>query len=183
MVTLFILLIAFQLKHFLADYPLQTTYMLGKFKPGLAFILPLTAHSAVHALFTYLISYSYFYLNKTNFMYFDISLVALIPAILDFVVHFIVDRIKASPKLLGRFKAITASEVKDYQYKLSVYELMLERKKLTKSMFKTRVEKLTSEFKTKMASNKYFWWALGADQTAHHLTHYLIIYFLVGGTL
>ncbi len=25
----------------------------------------------------------------------------------------------------------------------------------------------------------YFWWALGADQMAHHLTHYFIVYLLV----
>ena len=29
---IFVLLFAFQMKHFLADYPLQNVYMLGKFK-------------------------------------------------------------------------------------------------------------------------------------------------------
>jgi len=27
--------------------------------------------------------------------------------------------------------------------------------------------------------NPKFWWVLGADQSLHHLTHYVIIYFLV----
>lgn len=58
------------------------------------------------------------------------------------------DRIKASPKRLGKYKALTSSEF----------------------------EKATEEQKK---SNTYFWWALGLDQGVHHLTHYLIIYFLI----
>ena len=27
--------------------------------------------------------------------------------------------------------------------------------------------------------NKYFWWSLGLDQSVNHLTHYMIIYFIV----
>jgi hypothetical protein len=45
-------LVAFQIKHFLADFPLQGKYMLGKFKGGTDWVLPLVAHSGVHALFT-----------------------------------------------------------------------------------------------------------------------------------
>lgn len=41
MKTLFILLILFQIKHFVADYLLQGEYMLGKFKPGWSFLKPL----------------------------------------------------------------------------------------------------------------------------------------------
>ena len=91
MEKLFGLLVIFQIKHFLADYPLQTPYMLGKFKGGLEWISPLALHSLVHALFTLAI-----------LLAFAPSLWAL--AFLDFTVHFIQDRIKASPNLLGRFK-------------------------------------------------------------------------------
>jgi hypothetical protein len=123
-----ILLVAFQLKHFLADYPLQTPYMLGKFKGGKEWILPLSAHSCIHAVFTLLICVGYtVYRGEAS------KLVWMLP-IADYVVHFIVDRVKASPNLLGRFKP----------------------------------------------HQPYFWWALGADQAAHHLTHYVIIAILVG---
>jgi hypothetical protein len=47
-----LLLAVYQLKHFVADYPLQTPYMLKKFLPGNDFIKPLSAHAGVHALFT-----------------------------------------------------------------------------------------------------------------------------------
>lgn len=55
MKIVFALLIAFQVKHFLADYPLQNRYMLGKFKDGWAFFWPLMAHAAVHGFGTFLI--------------------------------------------------------------------------------------------------------------------------------
>lgn len=55
------------------------------------------------------------------------TIVAL--SLADFIIHFTVDRIKASPNLGGRFNP----------------------------------------------TQPYFWWALGADQMAHHLTNYLFI--------
>lgn len=88
----FILLVLFQAKHFIADYPLQNQYMLGKFKGGTDWILPLAAHSSVHATGTFIISILFVSFN-----------VALSLAVLDFVLHSIMDRIKASPNLLGRF--------------------------------------------------------------------------------
>lgn len=87
------LLVCFQLKHFLADYVLQTKYMLGKFKEE-DWIMPLTAHAMVHGAMTFCIV-----------VFFTKSVViALIVSWLDTWIHFIVDRIKASPKMLGRFK-------------------------------------------------------------------------------
>lgn len=120
MTLLFQLLIIYQLKHFLADFPLQGRYMLGKFKGGTEWILPLAAHASVHWLFTLVIC------------------LAIKPAMwplafLDFGVHFCVDRLKASPNFGGRWKM----------------------------------------------DKPQFWWALGADQMAHHLTHYFIIWQLV----
>lgn len=92
---IFILLLVYQLKHFICDYPLQTKYMLGKFKSGYDWILPLFAHVAVHGLATFIIV-----------LFFKPSL-ALQMAVLDMVVHFVMDRIKASPNMLGRFQALT----------------------------------------------------------------------------
>ena len=120
--SIFLLLVAFQLKHFIADYPLQTQYMLGKTK-ATGWIKPLAAHAAVHAWFTFLII---LFISPDNYLLYLLVLV-------DFVIHFTVDRIKASPKLGGKFNP----------------------------------------------TQPYFWWALGADQMAHHLTHYVFIYILI----
>ena len=91
---LLILLLVFQIKHFICDYPLQNVYMLGKMK-ATGWIKPLAAHSAVHAWFTFLI----LLLVQPN----NVLLYLLIP-VADFILHFIVDRTKASPNLGGKFK-------------------------------------------------------------------------------
>ena len=87
----FILLIAFQVKHFLADFPLQFPYMLRKLRPGWDFFVPLMTHCAVHAVMTLAIV-----------LYVDARFWWL--AIFDFVTHFVMDRIKSGPRYLGRFK-------------------------------------------------------------------------------
>ena len=87
-----LLLILFELKHFVADFLLQTKYMLGKFKPGWDFILPLSTHCAVNAIFTYIILVG---IGKTN----------LWPLVIfDFISHFLIDRMKSSPKWLGKYR-------------------------------------------------------------------------------
>jgi hypothetical protein len=136
MKLLFFLLVIYQIKHFVADFPLQGKYMLKKFLPDWGFFLPLLAHVSVHGAFTLLIAS----LTKPQ--------LAVKLALFDMIVHFTMDRIKASPKYLGRYKPLTA---KDYP---------------------------TSSDAEK-TSNTYFWWSLGLDQGVHHLTHYIIIYFLV----
>ena len=125
---IFTLLVLFQLKHFICDYPLQTEYMLGKMQ-ATGWIQPLAAHAAVHAIGTFIITIIVF--NPAYYL--DAVTLAVILAIVDFIVHFMVDRIKASPNLGGRFNP----------------------------------------------TQPYFWWALGADQMAHHLTHYLFIAIIV----
>ncbi len=86
----FILLIAFQFKHFICDFPLQREYMLKKTLPGWAFIPPLALHCAVHASFTLAI----LMVVKPTLWYMSLF---------DFAVHFTMDRLKASPKYLGRY--------------------------------------------------------------------------------
>lgn len=88
---LLVLFIAYQVKHFLADYVFQNVYMLQKSRAGWDFFWPLTIHCGVHATMTLAIV---FYLGKESLWWL---------AIVDFVVHFIMDRIKASPRYLGRF--------------------------------------------------------------------------------
>lgn len=118
MELMFMLLVLFQLKHYICDYMLQNTYMLNKFNRK-GWIAPLATHAGVHAIGTALIAYSFL-----SFWY----LLAVV--LFDFIVHFIVDRLKAHPDIGGKFKP----------------------------------------------DQPQFWWALGADQSMHHLTHYIIIY-------
>ena len=99
MLTVFLLLIAFQLKHFICDYPLQTQYMLGKMK-ATGWVKPLAAHAGIHAIGTFIVAY--YFLNLSYYL--DNIAFATILAIADFILHFIVDRIKASPTIGGRWK-------------------------------------------------------------------------------
>jgi hypothetical protein len=74
------------IKHFLADFVWQTPYMLGKGKKGTAWIMPLSAHCLVHAGLSALI-----------IAVFNPAMIWL--AGLEFVAHFVIDRIKATYKL------------------------------------------------------------------------------------
>ena len=104
MSLVFLLLVIFQLKHFLADYPLQRPWMLGKFKPGIGFVLPLAAHCFVHGLLTWcIVGIAYAWRHGEQGYATSISL-----AVFDFCAHFVMDRVKASPKLMGRWKPLTA---------------------------------------------------------------------------
>ncbi|WP_411818339.1 DUF3307 domain-containing protein [Hyphococcus sp. DH-69] len=87
----FMMLVIFQAKQLIGDYLLQTGWMVrGKSKSGPGFIIPLSVHVSVHALMTLAIM-----------LVFNPSLWYL--AALDFAVHFSMDRIKASPRLFGRY--------------------------------------------------------------------------------
>ena len=98
MKAIFALLFAYQLKHYFADYLLQGSYMLGKFKRQ-GWVLPLLSHVAVHAAGTALIA---ILAGKAT--------LALQLAVIDAGVHFAMDRLKASPDHLGYFKALSARE-------------------------------------------------------------------------
>jgi hypothetical protein len=84
------LLIFFQVKHFIADFVLQNVWMLQKSRPGWDFALPLSIHCGVHGITTLAVilflAPAYWWL-----------------AALDFVIHFVMDRIKAGPRYLGRY--------------------------------------------------------------------------------
>ena len=96
LILAFILLVVYQIKHFICDFPLQFGYMLNKIRPGWDFILPLTLHAGVHFLFTLMIC---LWLRPDLWWL----------SIFDFAVHFVMDRIKAGPNYLGRFRDKTKS--------------------------------------------------------------------------
>ncbi|MCJ8275433.1 MAG: DUF3307 domain-containing protein [Bdellovibrionales bacterium] len=91
---IFILLIIYQVKHYIADFPLQREYMLRKTNPRWDFALPLAMHCAVHGVGTLIIC-----------MVYAPSLWWL--ALVDFVVHFVADRLKSGPRYLGRFNDLS----------------------------------------------------------------------------
>jgi hypothetical protein len=189
--TIFVLLVVYQIKHFLADYTFQlnSRYMLGKFKPGLKFVGPLLAHVAVHGAFTFVIVFlfKFFMIMNGAPLHFYFPLYVDVPrallslsiysgklALFDMVVHFIMDRIKASPKLLGRYHAISKQEYEDYQQSVSP-DMRASKHPECVNFVKNQDE----AFKKKFKNNVNFWLSLGLDQGVHHLTHYAIIFYLV----
>lgn len=93
------MLICFQIKHFICDYPLQNQYMLKKMNDS-DWVKPLAAHAGVHSLFTFLIIFAFGGIG-----------LAFLMAILDFVIHFVIDRIKAKTS-----KGVSPSESKFWRY-------------------------------------------------------------------
>lgn len=91
--TLFALLVIYQLKHFVADYIFQSNYMLKKIRPGWDFILPLSLHCAVHAGMT--LAICLYYRPEVWWL-----------ALVDFGVHFLLDRFRSGPRYLGRYTDI-----------------------------------------------------------------------------
>lgn len=93
-----VIVTAFLIKHFICDFPLQTRYMLGKFGPFPQYVAPLAAHCLVHAAGTALIVIVLLDEDLGGWK------LALGWASVDLLSHFVIDRIKASPNLLGRWK-------------------------------------------------------------------------------
>lgn len=92
----FTLLVIYQFKHYIADFPLQREYMLRKTKANWDFLGPLGMHSLVHGLGTLVICFIF----APHLWWLSI---------IDFVVHFVVDRIKSGPRYLGRYNDLSKS--------------------------------------------------------------------------
>lgn len=157
---IFLLLILFQIKHFMADYILQTPYMLQKFKGGREWILPLAAHAGVHALYTTSIAA----LVTSN------PLFAVSCGFFDFAVHFTMDRIKASPNMLGKYKNIGPAEWAKVQEEAKGWS----RNEYSQDSYIYPCG-VREEARKRIKHNTYFWYSLGLDQLVHHCTHYIII--------
>ena len=150
---LFTLVLIFNFKHFIADYLLQGRYCLGKFKDFPDFILPLSVHAGTHALLTIIIGIIYSIVIGKNP---GIAIVGL--ANIDFMAHFVIDRIKADPYLLGRYEALSKNEMK----------AILEIEKKLKTI------ELHNATQSKLKSNRNYWITLGIDQLCHHITDLII---------
>lgn len=104
LVVILLLLALFQIKHFLIDFCAQFEQKdsIKKFYAE-GWIWPLFKHSGQHSIATLLISFVFltilaqFSLSSAIFWSFWL-------AIFDLTIHFGMDRLKASPFLLGKFK-------------------------------------------------------------------------------
>lgn len=86
------ILILLLIKHYIADFLLQSDWMAyGKGKLTNWFI-PLLSHCLIHGVLTFCVIIIFYSLP-----------IALLYGIIDTVIHFIIDRIKAHPKLGGRW--------------------------------------------------------------------------------
>lgn len=147
------ILALFELKHFLADYPFQNKWMLKKFSAGWEYVAPLSVHCLIHWAFTMVILY-------------NVAPHHTWLATVEFVIHFVMDRIKASPKLLGRYQALAKSEY---------------RSATTCDAHPIRLASHCAQCwlaEKNESSNKYFWWSLGFDQMVHHLNYLGIVYYI-----
>ena len=87
-----ILYFVFLTRHLIGDYILQTEYMLGKFNEC-GWVVPLAMHCSVIAIGTFII----LLITGIGVKY------ALILSIIDFVLHFCIDRLKAAPNILKKY--------------------------------------------------------------------------------
>lgn len=144
-----ILLFAFQLKHFLADFLFETEYMLGKFKLK-GWIAPLSMHCYVHALFTLVIALIVGWRNLSPSY-------CLLLSTIDFILHFLIDRIKASPSLFGKYDCLSKYECSKLRHLEYHRELLISKKE----------------------SNWLFWVGFGISQMLHQISYYFIIYLIL----
>lgn len=87
------ILILLLIKHYIADFLLQTRWMAEEKGQLKGWLKPLLSHCVIHGFFTYWVIFP-----------FTSDGVAGLCAIIDIAAHFIIDRIKAHPKLGGRWK-------------------------------------------------------------------------------
>jgi hypothetical protein len=159
---IFVLLAAFNLKHFIADWLWQTDYHQGKAKRGWGFLGPLLSHVSNHFILTTTIS-------AVVLIHFDHPApfgFGMLIGLGDAVVHFIMDRIKAGPKYMGRWKMLTGNEV------ARAKEMLLKEGDVT--TWAGWLDHLGAS--SWLRGNQLFWWSLGFDQAIHNLTNYAAIY-------
>ena len=164
MVTIiFTLLVVYQLKHFAADFILQSWpighYCLGKFKPGWDFVPPLLVHVGIHAAMTL---YIVMWMGRPELYWI---------AFVDGSVHFVMDRLKAGPRWLGRFKSYPTG----FDFTADVRCAAHRSSRMISHQHKIAAQRAART----LWSNTLFWCSLGLDQMVHHLTHYWCIWMLV----
>ena len=163
-------LLLFQVKHYMADYRLQNEYMLRKFELNANEWVPaLLLHSFVHGSLTVVISCLFIWIK--SLMVTEVMQESYQPdynlsiwlGLFDMVVHFAVDRWKASPHYAGKYRSLSKKEFIKIKQELS---------RSTDPMY-------TKHLLDRINSNREFWLAVGWDQFLHHCTHYIILAILI----
>lgn len=98
-IVMFFGIIAFLFKHFIADF--QFNSYPEQYSEGADGFLKLAQHAGFHGLLTFFIASM---LTK------DLSL-SFVLGVFDFTFHFIVDRIKTSEFMLGRYEYLSKKEI------------------------------------------------------------------------
>ena len=103
LITVFALLIVFQVKHFIIDYVVQFSRhdSMKKFEAD-GWVFPLFKHANDHGMASAFIVSTVLYAVSTPWL--PLILLSLGAYVFDLVVHFTMDRIKASPNILGKYK-------------------------------------------------------------------------------
>lgn len=96
----FMLLVVFQVKHFVSDYLFQNEYMAFGKALDVGWIRPLALHASIHGSVTLIISFAY--LVESNYWYYALAIAACLGC-MDSLIHFCMDRIKAGKQFLGRY--------------------------------------------------------------------------------
>lgn len=96
LIEILILLLAFQVKHLIADYYLQFEYMYGTKGKDKGWFKGLFDHSGIHAIGTFIILYIYGLAFSPNEI--TIDLIAFL-SLFDMAIHFFTDRWKATQKV------------------------------------------------------------------------------------
>lgn len=101
LITVFVLLIVFQVKHFIIDYVVQFSRhdSMKKFEAD-GWVFPLFKHANDHGMASAFIVSTVLYSVGTPWL--PLILLSLGAYAFDLVVHFTMDRIKASPHMLGK---------------------------------------------------------------------------------
>lgn len=160
----------FHIKHFFCDFPLQFPYMItGKAQRGWNFFLPLASHALTHCCFTIVICF--FYRPQLWWL-----------GILDFAIHFVIDRIKSGPKYLGKYDdqgsmlywAILGADqmVHHLTHMYIVYLLVTSTQKLHRRNFlsRTKNKRINQDLvpTTDISGSRYQPMALALDGRFHH---------------
>ena len=90
--TILILLIAFQIKHLIADYYLQFPYMYENKGQKTGWFYPLMEHAGMHMAGTMIILIAYSVYKDSQ----AIFITSMMLSLFDFITHFITDRWKAT---------------------------------------------------------------------------------------
>lgn len=96
-----LLVILFEIKHFICDGLLQTKYHLGKFNDKFKdYFLPLISHANINAVGAMAVVSLWYWITGGG----KVPILLLLEIyFLELILHFIIDRIKASKKLLNRW--------------------------------------------------------------------------------